>query len=261
MNFDIEKLKGLSDKLTNRKNEKIELNRIYQMDCLEGLSLLENNSIDLIITSPPYNKAGFNGKNKRTDKCIWNKTIDYGGNVEVDNMNETDYQEWQIKILNECFRVLKPNGSMFYNHKLRVKNNKASFPLEWINKSKFIFRQMIIWDRSTSPNLDKCRYIPSTEYIFWLIKEQKNPRFERLENTLFPTEVWKSSPVKNSKHPAPFPIELVDNIIPNVAQGEKITVLNPFMGSGTVALSAIKHHCNYIGFDLFTEYLPETLVG
>ena len=233
-------------------------NRIYNIDVMDGLKLLDDNSIDLIITSPPYNKAGFNGIAKRTKHCIWNKTIDYGGDINVDNMNEEDYEQWQIDILNECFRVLKNDGSMFYNHKLRVKKNKASFPLEWINKSKFIFRQLITWDRSSSVNLDKCRYIPCTEYIFWLIKQQKNPRFKRTDNTLFPTEVWKFAPDKKNSHPAPFPIELPDNIIPNVAQNEKIIVLDPFMGSGTVAKSAIKFNCDYIGFEKDKGYCDKS---
>ena len=236
----------------------LETNRIYNIDVMDGLKLLDDNSIDLIITSPPYNKAGFNGIAKRTKHCIWNKTIDYGGDVNVDNMNEEDYEQWQIDILNECFRVLKNDGSMFYNHKLRVKKNKASFPLEWINKSKFIFRQLITWDRSSSVNLDKCRYIPCTEYIFWLIKQQKNPRFKRMDNTLFPTEVWKFAPDKKNSHPAPFPIELPDNIIPNVAQNEKIIVLDPFMGSGTVAKSAIKFNCDYIGFEKDKGYCDKS---
>ena len=236
----------------------LETNRIYNIDVMDGLKLLDDNSIDLIITSPPYNKAGFNGIAKRTKHCIWNKTIDYGGDINVDNMNEEDYEQWQIDILNECFRVLKNDGSMFYNHKLRVKKNKASFPLEWINKSKFIFRQLITWDRSSSVNLDKCRYIPCTEYIFWLIKQQKNPRFKRMDNTLFPTKVWKFAPDKKNSHPAPFPIELPDNIIPNVAQNEKIIVLDPFMGSGTVAKSAIKFNCDYIGFEKDKGYCDKS---
>ena len=233
----------------------LELNKIYNMDCLEGMKLLDDNSIDLIITSPPYNKAGFNGIAKRTKHCIWNKTIDYGNDVSVDNMPEEEYQKWQIELLNEMYRILKPDGSVFYNHKLRVHKNKASFPLEWISQFNLIFRQLITWDRCSSVNLDKCRYIPSTEYIFWLIKQQKNPRFKRLNNTLFPNEVWKFAPDKSNKHPAPFPIDLPDNIIPNVSQGEKIIVLDPFMGSGTVAISAKKHNCDYIGFEMMQEYI------
>lgn len=78
----------------------LETNRIYNIDVMDGLKLLDDNSIDLIITSPPYNKAGFNGIAKRTKHCIWNKTIDYGGDINVDNMNEEDYEQWQIDIVN-----------------------------------------------------------------------------------------------------------------------------------------------------------------
>lgn len=235
----------------------LELDKIYCCDVMEGLKQLDDESIDLIITSPPYNKNGFNrGNRKSYSGDMWSHVIVYGGDVNVDNMPEDDYEQWQIDIINECMRVLKPNGSMFYNHKNRVKKNKLSSPLSWIEKSNAICRQQIVWDRASSVNLDKCRFIPSTEYIFWLIKNPKNPRFDRRKG-IDPNlaEVWKFAPDHSNKHPAPFPIDLPDNIIPCVSQGEPITVLDPFMGSGTVALSAIKNNCHYIGFDKFQEYV------
>lgn len=233
----------------------LETNKIYCCDVLDGLKQLDDESVDLIITSPPYNKAGFNGKNKRTKHCIWNKTIDYSGNVDVDCMDEEEYEAWQVAILNECFRVLKQDGSMFYNHKVRVKKNQMSFPLEWISESKFNCRQMIVWDRTASPNPDPCRYVPTTELIFWLCKSSKNPKFKRQRDAVFQTEVWRFPADKNTEHPAPFPMVLPDNIIPSVAQGEKIVVLDPFMGSGTVAISAKKNGCDYIGFEIDEEYI------
>lgn len=233
----------------------LELNKIYECDVLEGLRQLDDESIDLIITSPPYNKAGFNGKNKRTKHCIWNKTIDYSGDVDLDCMDETDYQKWQIKFLNECFRVLKKDGSMFYNHKIRVKHNQISHPIEWISKSDFNCRQIITWDRTASPNPDTCRYVPTTELIFWLNKTKENPRFKRDKNCLFQTEVWRLPADKGTKHPAPFPLAIPDAIIPSVSQGERLNVMDPFMGSGTVAVSAIKHGCNYIGFEIDKGYI------
>ena len=75
---------------------------------------------------------------------------------------------------------------------------------------------------------------------------------------MFKKEVWSFPFEKGTEHPAPFPILLPDNIIDCVSQGEKITVLDPFMGSGTVALSAINHNCNYIGFEMFREYIELT---
>ena len=235
----------------------LELNKIYCMDVLEGLRQLDDESIDLIITSPPYNLAGFRGTIvKRSEKNdFWEKSIGYDGDPKNDFMPEEEYEKWQIEVLNECFRVLKKDGSMFYNHKIRVKKNKISHPLEWITKSKFICRQELIWDRSTSVNVDKCRYLPSTERIYWLIKQPKNPRFHREDSINWKGEVWRFAPDKNNEHPAPFPEVLPDNIIPCVAQGERIIVLDPFMGGGTVAISARRHGCDYIGFEKFQTYV------
>lgn len=232
----------------------LETNKIYCIDALEGLRQLDDDSVDLIITSPPYNKVGLNGLQKGKK---WNKTIDYNGDPQNDALNEEDYQEWQIDILNECHRVLKDNGSMFYNHKNRIHNGEIISPYQWILKSNFKIRQEIIWDRGSSQNVNRCRYIPSSELIFWLTKS-KNVRFDRLPSTMFKNEIWKIFPNKGTEHPAPFPLELPNNIIPNVANGERITVLDPFMGSGTVAIAALKNGCDYIGFEKFQTYVDMT---
>lgn len=102
------------------------------MVALRGLRLLEDNSIDLIVTSPPYNKAGLNKCKNQIHKARtrkWHTTIDYGGLLEIDCMEENNYEQWQLDILKECFRVLKPNGSMFYNHKNRIYKGSIVSPL------------------------------------------------------------------------------------------------------------------------------------
>lgn len=233
-------------------NKMLEINKIYNIDVLEGLKLIENNKIDLIITSPPYNKCGLNGKQKGTK---WNGTIDYGGDVNVDNLPEDEYQKWQIEILNECYRILKPYGSMFYNHKNRIHNGEIITPYQWILQSKFKIRQEIIWDRGSTNNVHRCRYLPTTEKIFWLTKSSK-PLFDRKLTTKYKTEVWNFPFEKGTKHPAPFPINLPDNIIDCIqTDNQRLLILDPFMGSGTVALSALKHNCDYIGFEKFQEYI------
>lgn len=231
----------------------LEVDEVYNLDVLEGLRKLDDKSIDLIITSPPYNKTGLVGKKKRRSYDIWEKNINYTS--DIDNMPETLYEQWQIDILNECSRVLKDDGSIFYNHKVRVHKNNIIHPIQWIALSNLRCRQIITWDKGCSPNLDNCRYLPTTELIFWLNKTEKNPSFK---NNSKLSEVWRIAPEKNTKHPAPFPVEIPDNIIPYVAQGKSITVLDPFMGSGTVAVSAIKHGCHYIGFDVSDEYISMT---
>ena len=81
-------------------------------------------------------------------------------------MNELEYQEKQIKVLNEMQRILKDDGSVFYNHKIRVANHKASHPIEWILKSNLNFRQQIIWNRKSSTALSPIRYFPRIIFMF-----------------------------------------------------------------------------------------------
>lgn len=230
------------------------LNTIVKTDVMEGMKLLPDKSIDIIITSPPYNKAGLNGIAKEHPKDNWKRTIVYGGDMSIDCKPEDEYQRWQIDFLNECERVLKDDGSLFYNHKNRIHKGFIVSPYEWILKSRMRVRQEITWNRGSNNNLAPYRYIPSNEIIFWLTKS-KRVSFTRpvgLENKM---ETWNIGFKRNTEHPAPFPLEIPDTIlacIPN--DGDKI-VLDPFMGSGTVAISAIKHNFRWLGFELLDEYV------
>lgn len=224
-------------------------------DCLNIMKTIPDNSVDVIITSPPYNKAGYEGFiRKRHSKDSWKqRNVDYGNDEKNDFMPENLYEEWQIKVLNECHRILKENGSMFYNHKIRVSKHKASHPIEWILKSKFIFRQQLIWDRGNSPAVAPIRYLPTTELIFWLTKKAIQPNFYRKKNINFIGEVWRFNAQPNDLHPAPFPTELPNNIL-DCIDNENITVLDPFMGIGTVGISAIQHKMNFIGIEIDENY-------
>lgn len=84
-----------------------------------------------------------------------------------DNLPEDEYQQEQIEFLNQCQRILKDDGSLFYNHKPRIRNGVSIHPLQWIIKSNLILKQEIIW-RSGSQNFDKIRYYPMTERVYWL---------------------------------------------------------------------------------------------
>ena len=153
--------------------------KLINDDCLNALDKISNNSIDVIITSPPYNKAGYEGFIRKShNKDSWKRrNIDYQDNPYSDFMEDSKYQDWQIKILNKCYDLLKDDGSIFYNHKIRVAKHKASHPIEWLLKTKLIFRQQIVWNRKASPTVAPIRYIPNTELIFWLTKNQKQPNF------------------------------------------------------------------------------------
>lgn len=237
----------------------LEVNKVYLCDVMDGLNKLDDNSVDLLIFSPPYNKKGFLGKkaHKYVEGGLWNDVIVYD-NFD-DDLPEDFYKAQQIALLNECARVLKPNGSVFYQHKIRVRSGIASNPYEWISQSDLLFRQLIIWNRGGSVSLNKDRFLPTTEQVFWLTKDNKNVRFLRQGTT---TEVWNIAPDIFNGHPAPYPLELPLTIIRNVLGDAamqkkmgKLLVVDPFMGSGTTGVAAVKAGCDFIGFDMSPKYV------
>ena len=144
---------------------------------------------------------------------------------------------------------------MFYNHKNRIYKGTIISPYQWLFKTKFLIRQEIIWDRGSTNNVHRSRFLPTSEQIYWLTKTNK-PIFYRKLSTKYKTEVWDITFERKNPHPAPFPIELPNNIIECVkCDRDNLIVLDPFMGSGTTALSAKEHNCDWIGFELFQEYI------
>ena len=235
----------------------MEKNIIYNEDCLCTMSKLEDNSIDLIITSPPYNKAGYEGFiRKRHSKDSWsNRNIEYNDDSENDFMIESEYKEQQINVLNEMQRILKPNGSIFYNHKVRVSKHKGSHPIEWILKSNLTFRQQIIWNRKNSPAVNPIRYLPSTELVFWLTKTPRQPNFLRNKECLFKGEVWEFNAKPNKLHPAPYPEELPKNIMMCIKdKTEDFIVYDPYSGIGTTCKVAKDFGFNFIGSEIVKKY-------
>lgn len=95
----------------------MENNKIYNEDCLETLARMDDNSIDLVVTSPPYNKNFYapSGGGDKSWSALRGRQIPY--DVYNDSMPPQEYESWQKKIISECLRVLKPSGSLFYNHK------------------------------------------------------------------------------------------------------------------------------------------------
>ena len=224
-------------------------------DCLDTLRGMEDNSIDLIITSPPYNRGYYNAHKKKSkwDLCdTKSRVIDYG--VFDDNMPPEEYEEWQREILTECCRVIKRTGSIFYNHKDVLWHHNTIHP-KWVYD--FPLKQIIVWDRVSTLPVDLSYFYPITEYVFWIKKDRDSkPYFDR-HNALFQKNIWRINPEKNNPHPAAFPVELPQNIIAACSKEGDI-VYDPFMGSGTTALAAKILNRNFIGSELNPDYIKMT---
>ena len=213
----------------------MELNKIYQGDCLEVMKSMPDKSVDLVITSPPYNLGSHHTGND------WH-------NPYKDDLPEVEYQEQQLKVLNEITRILKPNGSCFYNHKNRIREGFSIVPYEWILKSDLKLKQELVWFNG-SQNFDKIRFYPMTERVYWLSKEKDTGFFNAINHHDF--FEWPAVGV-DGKHNRAFPEELVKNIINCFKTAE--VIFDPYIGSGTVAKVAKEMNRNYLGCEISPEY-------
>lgn len=208
-------------------------------DCLNVLKTIPDNSVDLIITSPPYNIGNTHHTNKHRFKAY------------DDNIPEDEYQLWQIDVLNECYRVLKNDGSMFYNHKNRIKNGEQISPYQWLFKTPFIIKQELVWFNG-SPNFDKIRFYPQTERIYWLTKDRKTKLYNAIShNDVFDAKQWKPQGTQGVFKRA-YPIELPRDIM--LCFPDAKIVLDPFMGSGTTGVACKKLCKDFIGIEINEEY-------
>lgn len=224
---------------------------IIKGDCLDELKKIESDSVSCIVTSPPYNKKGLIGKVTPGNQ-VWKKfNIDY--NSYGDDLPESDYSQWMIDVLNEMKRVIKPDGSIFFNHKPRRHKNKVFLPTDFINQSELSMYQLIIWNRLSSPNIRKDLLLPCTEHIYWLTKGKPKVFKDQIESQ-FHSEVWNINPERNNTHPAPFPQKLVENCMLLTTEDGDMC-LDPFVGSGTTAVVAIKNKRNFIGIEIDEKYV------
>lgn len=228
---------------------------ILQGDNRETLKTIPDNSIDTIVTSPPYNLKGFRasrGAHNLPISTIWSGSlIDYDG--FDDNMDEYEYQTWQKEFINECWRVLKPTGSLFYQHKIRRWAANSSHPMSWINDTRAKFYQEIIWDRGGTIAKDPHYLLPTTESIYWLTKERPIVFRKRLPEE-YRKVIWPIKLERNPDHPAPFPT-LLARLCVLLTTPEGGTVLDPFSGSGTTGCAAVELGFKFIGCELNPKYI------
>lgn len=259
--------------------KQLPLNSIINNDSLEALKNFPDNSIDLIVTSPPYAD---------------NRMNTYGG------ISPEKYVEWFMPIADQLFRVIKPTGTFILNIKEKVVNGERStYVLELIlnmRKNGWLWTEEFIWHKKNSfPGYWPNRFRDSWERCLQFNKEKKFNMYQdavkvpigswaetRLKNlnstdlirdeskslsgfgknisnwigkeSVYPTNVLHlATECSNKQHSAAFPVELPSWFIKLFTQPGDI-VLDPFVGSGTTAVAAIRLNRKYIGIEIVSEY-------
>ena len=221
-----------------------------QFLCGSAVPILKNipdASVDLAITSPPYNLKNSTGNGMKDGRGgKWASAALINGYATYnDNMPHKKYVQWQREVLTEVMRILKPNGAFFYNHKWRVQGGLIQNRQDIVQG--FPVRQIIIWQRAGGINFNKGYFLPTYEVIYMIAKSG----FKLAPGANAVGDIWTFPQEMNNLHPAPFPVALIDRIIGSTTA--KI-IIDPFMGSGTTALSAKKLNRHFIGIDIAQEY-------
>lgn len=244
-------------------------NQIELIDCIAGMKQIDANTIDICVTSPPYNL-----------------NINYGS--YNDNKPRESYLLWINDIFIELKRILKPDGHLFLNMGYSNIDPWIGIDVANIIRNNFILQNNITWiksiyvDGKTSghfkPINSKRFSNPTWEHLFHFTKSgmveidklavgvpyEWKSNIERFDqdgdlrcrgNSWFiPYETIANRKKHRGNHPATFPTKLVEMCIK--FSGVKNGILiDPFMGSGTSAIAAINCGIDYCGFEIDQEYL------
>lgn len=217
----------------------MKINKIHHGDCIELCNKLKDNSIDCVVTSPPY----FNSNKKYQRGTGFHYTQDVGE---------------PLYVIQDFFEALKPKlkdeGVICLNLGFSYGETGVMRPFEVVDrlrkKAGYFVNDIIIWHKNNPIPLNK-RLTNAIEYIFVL---SKTPSI-KYQTKKYTHNVFKF-PVDsgNGVHSAVFPIELPNVCLDHFTK-ENDVVLDPFMGSGTTAISCINLNRNYIGFEINKSYI------
>lgn len=223
------------------------LNAILCGDVLEEMRKLPDESIDLVVTSPPYNIKNSTGNGlKNGSGGKWSRAALIQGYDNYDDCRPHDeYAEWQRECLTEMLRVIKDDGAIFYNHKWRVQGGLLQDRHDIV--SGLPVRQIIIWRRAGGINFNAGYFLPTYEVIYLIAK----PNFRLVPKANAHGDVWEFTQEMRNPHPAAFPVALIERCITSTSAE---VILDPFMGSGTTAIAALKQGRNFIGIDISPDY-------
>ena len=230
----------------------MEVNKVFNENCLETLKRFEDNSIDLVVTSPPYN---MNLRIRNGSYCSRQIVKEFSTKYEGfdDNLPIDEFYELHSNIIRELLRV---SGIIFYNIQIVTGSKRAFFKI--IGEFSEQLKDIVIWDKGVSqPSMSPGVLNRQSELILIFEKEnaisRKFSKYNFNRGTL--GDIWNISRGKkvDKSHSAVFPEKLVSTILENFSNEGDI-IYDPFMGSGTTGVVSKKLNRKWLGSELSPNY-------
>lgn len=240
------------------KNTKLELNKIYNEDCLSFMRKVKTGSVDLVFVDPPYNLSKSNFKIKFVKSGGADLSTHKG---KWDILSDEEYFSFTKKWLAEVYRILKENGSLWvagtYHNIYLVGYLLQKIDFEILNE--------ILWHKSdATPNISRTRFVADHENFIWARKGNKHTfNYEVMKRENLGKQmrsIWTRGKTAGGKkiHPTQKPEWLLKRIILATSNEGEI-VFDPFMGSGTTAVVAKKLGRNFVGTEIDKKYYNDSL--
>lgn len=214
-------------------------------DCLELIKEIPNESIDLLITDPPYLHIKGGMKSKRLNVGV------RGSKSEVVS-KMSDFNEQEIyKFLNEVKNKMKKINMYIFCSKLQI-----VYYLNWAIKNKYQY-DLLFWYKNTNRMISTKFYASNVEYIIRIYDKGCSLKSRKNENGKAISELYQKIFIydtpKQKIHEAQKPIEILKKII-LVSSEENDTILDCFMGSGTTGVACVELNRNFIGIEIDEHY-------
>jgi len=223
------------------------LNKIHCADCLEFIKEMPDNSVDLVLTDPPYlvsQNRVFTRKNVKQVSLVF----------EWDDRfkDEKEYLKEMFTVIKECSRLLKSTGSIY----VFIADRYNSFIRKFMIDCGLHYKNTLVWYKTNPvPHFMKNNFCNSYEFCCFACKNPKEFIFhfgwqKNMHNVI-------SLPIcgghERTSHPSQKPLKLVKNLI-EISSEKDAIVLDPYLGSGTTAVACKELNRNYIGIEINPDY-------
>lgn len=232
---------------------------LFNGNCLEIMpKFLKDNSVNLVITSPPYNTSRNSGTMENYEKRY---------DFYLENINNHEYMNWTVNVFNEFDRVLTENGCVLYN----ISYGNENADLLWltiaeiIEKTNFCVADCIVWKKKSAlpNNVSSNKLTRICEFIFVLCRKEEYNTFlcnkeiksqsktgQNYYNNMFNIIEARNNDGSCDLNKATYSSELVEKLIKMYSTSESDIILDPFMGTGTTGVACLELKREFIGIEL-----------
>lgn len=229
----------------------LEIDNIYNMDCIEGLKEIADKSIDCVITDPPYwhkkspGKPYSQRKQCNTESKFSNSELyNYDGDM-IKGMSDFDGEH-----IDELMKAIEPKMKIM-NAYIFCSETQVPYYAMWAENNGYMF-SILVWEKPLSI-INKNRFSQNLEYIMRIY--DYGTALRRLPNNELYNRVKKTAPVNGSEkiHVTQKPVSIIrEFVLLNTDEGA--TILDPFMGSGSTAIACLREKRHFIGFELNEKF-------